>query len=517
MNQNFYSLCRQNFNLQKTFIDTATAAFTYQDLNDCSAARAHWLVNAGLKPGDRVIVQVQKSAQNLFWYFACLRAGLIYLPLNTAYQPQELEYFTGNAKPALIICDPVQRTIFESIATCQIETLNPSGEFSSQLPESEEFHDVDVSSDDVAVILYTSGTTGKPKGAMISHGNLIANATTLTQVWQWQSDDVMLHALPIFHIHGLFVATHLPVLNSSTILFLDRFSPESVIQALPKATVYMGVPTNYTRLLQDERFNQATCGNMRLFTSGSAPLLKQTFEQMKNQTGHQIVERYGMTETGMNTSNPIAGVRKAGTVGPPLPGVETRILDDSDKPVGIDSPGNLLVRGENVFQGYWQLPEKTAEEFTADGFFRTGDVAAIDSDGYISIVGRDKDMVISGGLNIYPKEIEAIIDRIDGVLESAVIGTPHSDFGEAVTAIIVLERNVLEDSVLEDSVLEDKVLEDKVLEDKRLDGEAIMVELRSQLASFKLPKQIHFSDALPRNTMGKVQKNVLRDTYNKPA
>ncbi|MFT7247179.1 MAG: malonyl-CoA/methylmalonyl-CoA synthetase, partial [Candidatus Azotimanducaceae bacterium] len=272
MNKNFYTLCRQQFDLQKMFLATETESFTYLDLDRCSAARAHWLVDAGLKPGDRVIVQVQKSVQNLFWYFACLRAGLIYLPLNTGYQPQELEYFTANAAPTLIICDPDQRVIFEKIATCKIETLNSLGEFSSLLPQSKDFLDVDVSADDIAAILYTSGTTGKPKGAMISHGNLFANAKTLTQVWQWQRDDVMLHALPAFHVHGLFVATHLPVLNSSTILFLNRFSPEAVIEALPRATVYMGVPTNYTRLLKEESFNLATCKNMRLFTSGSAPL-----------------------------------------------------------------------------------------------------------------------------------------------------------------------------------------------------------------------------------------------------
>lgn len=516
MSKNFYTLCRQQFDLQKLFLVTATESFTYQDLDHCSANRAHWLVDAGLKPGDRVIVQVQKSVQNLFWYFACLRAGLIYLPLNTGYQPQELEYFTANAAPKLIICDPDQRAIFENIATCQIETLDTLGAFSSLLPESVDFQDINVGTDDVAAILYTSGTTGKPKGAMISHGNLFANAKTLTRVWQWQRDDVILHALPVFHVHGLFVATHLPVLNSSTILFLNRFSPEAVIEALPKASVYMGVPTNYTRLLKDERFNLATCKNMRLFTSGSAPLLKQTFDQMVAQTGHQIVERYGMTETGMNTSNPIEGERKPGTVGLVLPGVEALILDDDNQPVSLDSPGNLLVRGQNVFQGYWQMPEKTADEFTKDGFFKTGDVAAIDADGYISIVGRDKDMVISGGLNIYPKEIESIIDRIEGVLESAVIGTPDSDFGEAVTAIIVLESNVLENDDLDDQAVKRNELKHTDLEHKALGPDDIMTQLRPQLASFKLPKKIHFTPALPRNTMGKVQKNVLRDIYNGP-
>jgi malonyl-CoA/methylmalonyl-CoA synthetase len=298
----------------------------------------------------------------------------------------------------------------------------------------------------------------------------------------------MLHALPVFHIHGLFVATHLPVLNSSTIRFLSGFSPEAVIRHLPESTVYMGVPTNYTRLLKHPGFNQDSCRNMRLFTSGSAPLLKQTFEQMTKQTGHQIVERYGMTETGMNTSNPVDGKRKPGTVGPELPGIETRIVDDQGNYVPHDEPGNLQVRGPNVFQGYWQMPDKTAEEFTEDGFFKTGDVASVDTDGYISIVGRDKDMVISGGLNVYPKEIEAVIDKLEGILESAVIGTPDSDFGEAVTAIVVRTN-------------------------AELDEQRILIELKPLLANFKRPKHIHFIDELPRNTMGKVQKNLLRERF----
>ena len=489
MSHNFYSRCHAQFNLEKPFILSETnQSYRYQDLETRSAANAAWLRGQGLKTGDRVMIQVEKSPENLFWYFACLRAGLTYLPLNTAYQPQELSYFAADASPSLIICDPEQAPTFKKFASCPIETLDKTGQFSQSVPE-QNFEDIDVNMDDVAVILYTSGTTGKPKGAMISHGNLFANATTLSSAWQWQRNDIMLHALPIFHIHGLFVATHLPVLNSSTIRFLSAFSPEAVIDHLPESTVYMGVPTNYTRLLKAPDFNRDTCRNMRLFTSGSAPLLKQTFAQMAEQTGHQIVERYGMTETGMNTSNPIDGDRKPGTVGPHLPGVEARIVDEQGQDVPHDTPGDLQVRGPNVFQGYWKMPDKTAAEFTEDGFFKTGDVASIDIDGYISIVGRDKDMVISGGLNVYPKEIEAVIDRVEGVLESAVIGTLDGDFGEAVTAVVVRT-------------------------DPELDAQKILAELKPLLANFKRPKHIHFMDALPRNTMGKVQKNLLRERFN---
>jgi malonyl-CoA/methylmalonyl-CoA synthetase len=493
MNHNFYSSCQTKFDLNKPFlIDEHGQTFLYRDLDVQSAIRARWLKELGLETGDRVIMQVEKSAQNLFWYFACLRAGLTYLPLNNAYQPQELAYFVENAKPSLVICDPEQKNIFADFNHCPVETLDAKGQFSQPIPtmdSGQSLEDVVLDEDTIAVILYTSGTTGKPKGAMITHGNLLANAETLSEAWQWRADDIMLHALPVFHIHGLFVATHLPVLNNSTIRFLSRFAPDTVIQNLPQSTVYMGVPTNYTRLLQAEAFNRDTCRNMRLFTSGSAPLLKQTFEQMVEQTGHRIVERYGMTETGMNTSNPLDGDRKPGTVGPALPGVEARIVDEQGRVVAIKEPGNLEIRGPNVFKGYWQMPEKTAEEFTADGFFKTGDVASIDADGYISIVGRDKDMVISGGLNVYPKEIESIIDRIEGVLESAIIGTPDSDFGEAVTAIIVRS-------------------------DQSIDEIKIRAHLKTLLANFKQPKRVHFIDELPRNTMGKVQKNLLREQFN---
>lgn len=489
MTANFFTQLKANFSPEKNFLLDLSGGqtYTYGDLLRLSGNMAHWLTSAGLKPGDRVIVQVEKSPANLLWYFATLRAGLIYLPLNSAYQPDELKYFVENATPSLVICDPDAADLFRSITPCKVETLNQQGEFSQAIGEKGEFQDINVSPTSTAAILYTSGTTGKPKGAMISHGNLLANVTSLSGAWQWQHSDVMLHALPLFHVHGLFVASHLPVFNGSTILLLDKFTPESVIKHLPDATVYMGVPTNYTRLLQNPEFNRQRCENMRLFTSGSAPLLPQTFAQMVEQTGFEIVERYGMTETGMNTSNPLDGQRKPGTVGPALTGVVTKIVDSDGATVAPGEPGDLLVKGDNVFSGYWQMPEKTAEEFTADGFFKTGDVASLDEEGYVSIVGRSKDLVITGGLNVYPKEIEAVIDKVEGVKESAVIGIPDSDFGEAVTAIVVKGDDSLTES-------------------------QIRPELE-KLASFKRPKQIFFVDELPRNTMGKVQKNLLRDQF----
>lgn len=488
-NANFFTFCRSHFIADKNFVKDVKQSreFSYQDFLSLTANMAGWLESQNFELGSRVMVQVEKSPENLLWYFAVIRAGLTYLPLNTAYQSDELSYFIANAEPSLIICDPSKQELFQSLASCQIETLDAEGNFSVSIPECPDYSDAEVAENDIAVILYTSGTTGKPKGAMISHGNLCSNAASLSEAWQWQSNDVMLHALPIFHIHGLFVASHLAVLHSSTIILLDKFSPERVIKYLPEATVYMGVPTNYVRLLQNENFNTQACKNMRLFTSGSAPLLPQTFEQMRSQTGFEIVERYGMTETGMNTSNPLDGTRKPGTVGLPLTGVSAKILTSDGKHAAIDEPGDLLVKGDNVFQGYWQMPDKTAEEFTEDGFFRTGDVASIDSEGYVSIVGRNKDMVITGGLNVYPIEIEELINKIPGVQESAVIGVPHADFGEAVTAVIV--------------------------GDDSLSSEKIAGAL-SSLASFKRPKQIHFVGELPRNTMGKVQKNLLRDQFS---
>lgn len=523
MNKNIYQLFQSKIG-KGVFLknEHQQELYSYDDLDKISAQYANYFASLGLEKGDRVIVQVEKSAHNLFIYFACLRSGLIYLPLNTAYQADELMYFVENAEPALVICDPASLNLFSNITGCESpdpdaagsntegSNTNPSGTSDNQNKTAkvmtlgknnqgsvneklEEFptdHSIiPCDSDDVAVILYTSGTTGKPKGAMISHGNLTANGLALLNAWGWQKDDVMLHALPIFHIHGLFVAINLPVLNASPVIFLDKFDASTVIKNLPQATVYMGVPTNYTRLLANESFNKETCRNMRLFTSGSAPLLPQTFDEFEDKAGLTIVERYGMTETGMNTSNPLSGKRKPGTVGLPLKGVSVKVVDSEGEKVKVNVTGDLLVKGDNLFKGYWKLPDKTRTEFTVDGYFKTGDLAQFDDEGYVSIVGRNKDMIISGGLNIYPIEIEAVIDKMEGVVESAVIGIPHPDFGEAVTAVVVRS----DDALTEDN---------------------IKGQLKSKLANFKAAKQVHFVDVLPRNAMGKVQKNILREQFN---
>jgi len=498
---NFYSHCRERFRNDDIFIlhPATKKEFLYSDL-DCESGKiAHHLTQLGLTKGDRVILQVEKSPQNLFWYFACLRAGLIYLPLNTGYKEKEVEYFVNDAKPALVLCDPDKHALFMSILdktdiNCQVHSLDKQGVYSHNkdiLSSDGEFADIECDRDDIAVILYTSGTTGKPKGAMITHGNLISNSKVLAQTWQWQQQDVLLHSLPIFHVHGLFVAVNLAVLNSSKMIFLDKFDLEKIIYFLPQASVYMGVPTHYVRLLNHPEFSQSSCKNIRLFTSGSAPLLPQTFSEFQQRTSHTIVERYGMTETGMNTSNPIEGPRKAGTVGLPLSGIKTMIVNDAGELVDKNIPGELLVKGDNVFRGYWQTPEKAAEEFTDDGFFKTGDIASIDSNGYISIIGRDKDMIITGGLNVYPKELESVIDEIPEVLESAVIGLPHSDFGESVTAVVV-----------------------KKFANNNLQEQDIIQHMKNLVADFKVAKRVVFVDQLPRNTMGKVQKALLRKQFS---
>jgi malonyl-CoA/methylmalonyl-CoA synthetase len=491
---NVYSHFSQHFDHSTTFLRDASGndLYTYGDLDARCAAYAHGFASAGLAPGDRVIIQTEKSAEFLFIYFACLRAGLIFLPLNTAYQDQELEYFVADAEPSLIVCDPSREAFFARL--CNVRTLDALGTGSitdltlagAGTGANGDAYDCD--DDTVAAILYTSGTTGKPKGAMISHGNLASNTDVLHAAWGWQKDDVMLHALPVFHVHGLFVGTNIPVRNSSPIVFLAKFDPDEVIGLLPAATVYMGVPTNYTRLLANPGLTSEQCRSMRLFTSGSAPLLSTTFDEFHERTGHTIVERYGMTETGMNTSNPLNDERKAGTVGPMLPGVDGRIVDDVGAPAASGATGSLEVRGANVFKGYWRLPEKTRDEFTDDGYFVTGDLATLDADGYVSIVGRSKDLIISGGLNVYPKEIESVIDDVEGVVESAVIGVPHPDFGEAVTAVVVRRDDALTDT-------------------------AIIDHLKRTLANFKVAKRVYFVDELPRNAMGKVQKNLLRDQF----
>ncbi len=472
--------------------------YSFADLEASAGRYANFLMGLNLQKGDRVAVQVNKSPENLFLYLACLRAGFVYLPLNTAYKPAEVEYFISNAEPAVVVCDPANLTSMELLSSNQpaaplVFTMDENGDGTLQASarESRVDHATTTSSkSDIAVILYTSGTTGKPKGAMITHGNLISNALTLHRAWGWRAGDVMLNALPIFHVHGLFLGCHLPLMNGSRIIFLPRFDAQAVIGQLPYATVYMGVPTHYTRLLASDALTPAVCNQMRLFTSGSAPLLEKTFHEFEARTGHTILERYGMTETGMNTSNPLLGERRAGTVGLALEGVAARIVDDQGNAVQTGMTGQLEVKGENVFPGYWRMPEKTAEEFTADGFFKTGDLASIDQDHYISIVGRGKDLIITGGLNVYPKEIEIALDKIDGIRESAVIGLPDADFGEAVTAIVVAGPG-----------------------QESLDPEAIKRTLQQQLANFKVPKHVFFMDELPRNTMGKVQKNLLREKF----
>ena len=484
--------------MSATFIETGEGEhWQYTDLEQETARLARFLTDAGIQKGERVAVQVDKTPQALFLYLACLRAGFIYLPLNTAYTESELAYFIENAEPAAVVCRSKSLTSFQQIAEDKgvrhFYTLEDAPEYNLlqlSAATAAEFDSVPCNKDDVAVILYTSGTTGRPKGAMITHGNLAANGLALKQIWGFTRDDVLLHALPIFHIHGLFVACHCVLLSGGKMLFLPKFNADTIIKLLPRATVLMGVPTFYTRLLDKPAFTAEMCSNMRLFISGSAPLLEQTFAEFQQRTGHTILERYGMTETGMNTSNPLEGERKAGTVGFPLPGVTARIVDDAGQAVERNTVGNLQIKGDNVFIGYWRMPDKTAEEFTKDGYFKTGDMATLDDDDYISIVGRGKDMVITGGFNVYPKEIELLIDELEGVVESAIIGVPHPDFGEAVTAVVTRDVN-----------------------NKACTEENIIAALKPKLANYKIPKRVMFVDDLPRNTMGKVQKNLLRESY----
>ena len=455
------------------------------------------LAEAGVQPGDRVAMQTEKSPEALALYLACLRAGALFLPLNTAYTTSEIDYFLGDSEPRVAVCAPAAEAALRPVAGARgITLLTLDGAASGTLAEraaeaSEDFATVTRRSDDLAAILYTSGTTGRSKGAMLSHGNLLSNADTLAQTWRFTAEDTLLHALPIFHAHGLFVATNVLLRVGGRMIFLPKFDVNSVLAQMPRATAMMGVPTFYTRLLGDARFSREVTSHMRLFISGSAPLLAETHRAFEARTGHRILERYGMSETTMSTSNPYDGERRAGTVGFPLPGVELRIVDAES---GVEVPqgaiGILEVRGPNVFKGYWRMPEKTAEEFREDGFFVTGDMARIDADGYVTIVGRAKDLVISGGYNVYPKEVEGEIDGLNGVAESAVIGVPHPDFGEGVVAIVVREPG------------------------GTLEAEEIRASLRDRLAKFKQPKAIFFMDELPRNTMGKVQKNALRAKFD---
>ena len=465
---------------------------TYGEIAATSARIAHALVDAGAKPGDRIAVQVDKVPAVLPLYLAALRAGLVYLPLNTGYQRAELEHFFGDATPRVVVCGSDRLGVVAATARdATVLTLDAHG---GELLDRAEDRDTSFATlarapDDLAAILYTSGTTGRSKGAMLTHRNLASNALALVEAWGFTRGDVLLHALPIYHVHGLFVAIHCALLSGSRLLWLPKFDAREVTALLPKASVMMGVPTFYTRLLAEPSFGRHASDPVRLFVSGSAPLLPETFREFEGRTGKRILERYGMTETGMITSNPLEGERLGGTVGPPLPGVSVRIVGDDGAPCPPGAIGTIQVMGPNVLKGYWNLPEKTREEFTADGRFRTGDMGEWTPGGDVKIVGRAKDLIISGGLNVYPKEIEERIDAIEGVVESAVVGVPHPDFGEAVTAVVVAKSG------------------------HALTEASIIATLKADIAGFKVPKRVFFAVALPRNSMGKVTKAELRRRF----
>ena len=503
MNANLYALFASYFPDDKSACCMEThdgRYYSWDDVERASAKMANLLASLGLQPDARIAVQVEKSPEALILYLATIRAGYVYLPLNTAYRAAEIGYFIENAEPEVVVCSPqnfgwVAQIAFKA-GTRHVYTLdapllgrNTGSLLNRAMAHADSFRTVHKEPDDLAAILYTSGTTGRSKGAMLTHDNLASNALALKKAWHWQKNDVLLHTLPLFHVHGLFVASHGALLNGSPMIFLPKFDAAQVMQYLDRATVFMGVPTYYVRLLQETGLDKQVCAGMRLFISGSAPLLLDTFNEFTRRTGHTILERYGMSETTMQTSNPYQGERKGGTVGLPLPEVDVRVVKADNTGCADFEIGDIQVKGPNVFKGYWRMPEKTADEFTADGYFRTGDVGRFDGDGYLSIVGRSKDLIISGGYNVYPKEIESFIDEMDGVLESAVIGVPHAEFGEAVTAVVVLRPQA------------------------QLSEAAVISALKAGIANFKVPKRVHFVDELPRNTMGKVQKNVLRDLY----
>lgn len=501
MNENLFTriLSRHFSEANKTFIETVDGVrVTYRDLDAASARYANALIALGAGPGSRVVVQVPKSIEAVFAYMGAIRAGVIFVPLNTAYKAGELDYFFTDAAPKIIVCAPdaeAQIGALAGAANAHVVTLDAEGRGSLREAAdgaSDAFDTAHCGHDDIACILYTSGTTGRSKGAMITHGNLVSNALALIDTWGMSENDVLLHALPIYHVHGLFVACNTILGCGGRLIWFPSFKPQEIIAAMPDATMMMGVPTFYSRLLSEPNFDRLCAANMRLFIAGSAPLLPQTFEAFEQRTGHRVLERYGMTETGMSTSNPLDGERRPGSIGFPLPGVQARVADESGRVLGAGETGVLEVLGPNVFAGYWNMPEKTAEEFRDDGFFITGDIASISDDGYITISGRAKDMIISGGLNVYPKEIEEVIDGLPGVSESAVFGTPHPDFGEGVLAAVVLNGDA-------DGVDETRVIE----------------HTRAQLAAFKVPKKVFLVEALPRNTMGKVQKAALREQYAK--
>ncbi|NMM88985.1 malonyl-CoA synthase [Rhodococcus sp. SRB_17] len=518
--QNLFTALRAAFpsDLDQTAVETTapdgqTLRYSWRDLEHASARIANLLASLQLPEGSRVAVQVEKSVEAMVLYLATLRAGYVFLPLNTAYQSGEIEYFVGNAEPAVVVCTPgnfgwVSKIAFRA-GTQQVFTLGDdrTGSLLERAAHHGDTHEPAAKgADDLAAILYTSGTTGRSKGAMLTHGNLLSNALVLKDYWGWTATggpegrgDVLIHALPIFHVHGLFVAIHAALLNGSKMIWMAKFDPKAVLAAMPRATVFMGVPTLYVRLLAEPGLTKEAAKNMRLFIAGSAPLLIETFTAWQQRTGHTILERYGMSETIMLTSNPYRAdarhggqsERRGSTVGFPLPGVGLRVVDDANRALPVGEIGNIQVQGPNVFKGYWRMPEKTAEEFTADGWFKTGDVGQVDERGYVGIVGRSKDLIISGGYNVYPAEIESAINELPGVAESAVVGVPHPDFGEVGVAVVIARPGA------------------------QPEGEAILATLKAQLANFKIPKRCFVATELPRNAMGKVQKNLLRAQYEK--
>ncbi len=494
-NENLFARFREHWptDLSKPLLHIPDgSSFSYAEADRRASQIANYLKDLGLTKGDRLTSLVEKSPAALFLYLGCLKAGVTYHPMNTGYNKSEIAHMLADASPTLIVCDPQLEPVIElavsGINVPKILTLDKEG--AGGLTKNTRAYPDNTSiahckADDIAALLYSSGTTGKPKGIMLTHKNLSSNATALSKAWGFTPKDILLHALPIYHVHGLFIALGPVLMTGSTILWLEKFNTQSVIQSLRNCSVMMGVPTYYTRLLDSGLVDFDQLRSMRLFISGSAPLRRETFQEFKTRSGHTILERYGMTETGINTSNPLLGRRQAGTVGQALPGVTVRVVDENGKILMPGETGNLQVKGENVFAGYWNMSEKTSEDFTSDGFFNTGDIANIDEQGYVSIVGRSKDMIISGGLNIYPREIELVIDEIPEIIESAVIGIPDHDFGEIVIAVVVAET-------------------------KNIKAVDIVNQCKSKLAKFKSPKYVSFVEELPRNAMGKVQKNLLR-------
>jgi len=490
LNDNLFSVYA---NSNKIFIETESQKYSFKEFDDLVNKIANLLIASDLSEGDRVLVKLEKSIFSFALYIASIRAGGIFVPVNNDYTASEIDYFIENSIPYIFISndESIKKVQNRNLKTFSLNS-DMSGTFLENIKtQNTSFVPIERKKNDIASILYTSGTTGRSKGAMLSHNNLFSNTRELLKIWKFNENDALLHALPIYHIHGLFVACNLCLISGAKIHFIQKFQTEKVIEYLPKSTVMMGVPTFYTRLLESKKLNSQITENIRVFISGSAPLLSETHKEFEKVTGHKILERYGMTETNMNTSNPYDGERRAGTVGIPLPGINIRITDpETNVKLGSEKIGMIEIKGENIFEGYWTMEEQTKDSFTVDGYFITGDLGKFSSDGYLSIIGRNKDLIISGGLNIYPKEIEVVIDGINYVKESAIIGIPHKDFGEAVLAIVVANNEKISETT-------------------------IMKVIQTKLAKFKQPKKIIFVSELPRNAMGKVQKQTLRNNYNK--